>query len=70
MTFLTGWGQHSRPGNQGLATVQVNMLIRLFFGHGQTPAGSYHLDVRDMTDIGRLLTEVAEKTASQVSTTS
>ena len=67
MTFLTGWGQHSRPGNQGLATVQVNMLVRLFFGCGQIPSGSYHLDVRDMTNPGRLMIEIAEKTASGVS---
>lgn len=66
MSFLTGWGQHSTPGNQGLATVQVNMLTRLFFGRGQLPIAVYNLDVRELTDLGHLLIEIAEMTSSKV----
>ena len=68
MRFLTGWGQHTRnPANQGLSTVQVNMLIRLLYGRSLKPSGDYVLDARDMTDIGYLLVAIAEQTASNVS---
>ena len=67
MRFLTGWGQHTlKPENQGLSTVQVNMLIRLLYGESLKPNKEYVLDARDMTDAGYLLVAIAEQTASNV----
>ena len=66
MKLLTGWGQHSTPGNQGLGTVQTNMLIRLLYGKGQKPSKEYELDVRDMTNIGKLLVYLAENARTEV----
>ena len=60
MKLLTGWGQHSSPGNQGLGTVQANMFIRLLYGKGYKPSKEYELDVRDMTNLGKLLVYLAE----------
>ena len=64
---MTGWGQHSAQGHQGYGTVQVNMMIRLLYGKGQKPAKVYDLDVREMTNTGKILVALAEATCAGVS---
>ena len=64
----TGWGQHSEPGCQGFGTVQVNMMLRLFFGKSVKPQGCYTIDVTDVTSIGRFFVHVAMDTSRQVTT--
>ena len=39
----------------------MNMLIRLLFAQSCPPRSEYHLDVRDLTEFGRLLLMVADR---------
>ena len=55
LRLSTGYGNRSRDGNQGLSTVQVHSIVRLLFGSAMVPGPEYSLDVRELTDIGKML---------------
>ena len=55
MRLSTGRGNKSKDGKKGLSTVQVHSIIRLYFGLTIAPDAEYRLDVRELTDVGKML---------------
>ena len=53
--MVTGRGNRSKDGQKGLSTVQVHSIIRLYFGLTIAPEAEYRLDVRELSDVGKML---------------